>query len=151
MSHAGGSQQSFSLTEEGRYAPSSEPPSPQTCAPPRLGRPHARASLVAAGPAVPSTETRDSSPKNAKFNWRFSAPKFGANFGGGWTRTSGVRRRGIYSPLQLPLCDTPRKKAKKSNKNLFSHQGCWRKELNPQPSDYKSGALPIELRQQKVL
>lgn len=26
---------------------------------------------------------------------------------------------------------------------------CWRKELNPQPSDYKSGALPIELRQQK--
>ena len=25
---------------------------------------------------------------------------------------------------------------------------CWRKDLNPQPSDYKSGALPIELRQQ---
>lgn len=24
---------------------------------------------------------------------------------------------------------------------------CWRKELNPQPSDYKSGALPIELLQ----
>lgn len=29
--------------------------------------------------------------------------------GGGWTRTNGARRRGIYSPLQLPLCDTPRK------------------------------------------
>ncbi len=27
---------------------------------------------------------------------------------------------------------------------------CWRKELNPQPSDYKSGALPIELHQQKT-
>lgn len=27
--------------------------------------------------------------------------------GGGWTRTNVVRRRGIYSPLQLPLCDTP--------------------------------------------
>ena len=26
---------------------------------------------------------------------------------------------------------------------------CWRKELNPQPSDYKSGALPIELLQLK--
>ena len=26
-------------------------------------------------------------------------------------------------------------------------ENCWRKELNPQPSDYKSGALPIELRQ----
>lgn len=24
---------------------------------------------------------------------------------------------------------------------------CWRKDLNPQPSDYKSGALPIELHQ----
>ena len=25
---------------------------------------------------------------------------------------------------------------------------CWRKDLNPQPSDYKSGALPVELLQQ---
>lgn len=25
---------------------------------------------------------------------------------------------------------------------------CWRKESNPQPPDYKSGALPIELHQQ---
>ena len=28
---------------------------------------------------------------------------------------------------------------------------CWRKELNPQPSDYKSGALPIELLQQNAI
>ncbi len=27
---------------------------------------------------------------------------------------------------------------------------CWLKDLNPQPSDYKSGALPIELSQQSV-
>lgn len=27
---------------------------------------------------------------------------------------------------------------------------CWRKELNPQPPDYKSGALPIELHQHKT-
>lgn len=60
------------------------------------------------------------------------------NFGGGWTRTNGDRSRGIYSPLQLPLCDTPCKKI------------CWRKDLNPQPSDYKSGALPIELHQRKI-
>ncbi len=30
----------------------------------------------------------------------------------------------------------------------FGAKDCWRKELNPQPSDYKSGALPIELLQQ---
>ena len=29
-------------------------------------------------------------------------------FGGGVTRTHEARRRGIYSPLQLPLCDAPR-------------------------------------------
>ena len=26
---------------------------------------------------------------------------------------------------------------------------CWRKDLNPQPSDYKSDALPIELHQHR--
>ena len=35
--------------------------------------------------------------------------EFTRNFGGGWTRTSESRRRGIYSPLQLPLCETPRR------------------------------------------
>ena len=29
--------------------------------------------------------------------------------GGGQTRTGEDRSRGIYSPLQLPLCDTPTK------------------------------------------
>lgn len=28
-------------------------------------------------------------------------------YGGGRTRTAELRRGGIYSPLQLPLCDTP--------------------------------------------
>lgn len=59
---------------------------------------------------------------------------------GCWTRTSGDRSRGIYSPLQLPLCDTP-----------LRSRICWRKELNPQPSDYKSGALPIELHQHTII
>ena len=31
------------------------------------------------------------------------------NIGGGQTRTGGDRSRWIYSPLQLPLCDTPRR------------------------------------------
>ncbi len=53
-------------------------------------------------------------------------------FGGDWTRTNEDRSRGIYSPLQLPLCDTPRKR-----------KGCWRKDLNPQPSAYKADALPL--------
>ena len=30
--------------------------------------------------------------------------------GGGWTRTTELRRGQIYSLLQLPLCDSPRKK-----------------------------------------
>ena len=34
--------------------------------------------------------------------------------------------------------------------SFLFRKDCWRKELNPQPSDYKSGALPIELRQQKI-
>jgi hypothetical protein len=27
----------------------------------------------------------------------------------------------------------------------------WRRDLNPQPADYKSAALPIELRQQTLI
>lgn len=54
--------------------------------------------------------------------------------GSGWTRTNGDVSRGIYSPLQLPLCDTP----------LTRKKICWLKDLNHQPPDYKSGALPIE-------
>ncbi len=35
--------------------------------------------------------------------------------GGGVTRTHEVRRRGIYSPLQLPLCDTPENESEKKD------------------------------------
>ena len=60
--------------------------------------------------------------------------------GGGRTRTYVVERRQIYSLLPLtawvPLL-----------KYCFSIILSWRQELNLQPPDYKSGALPIELRQ----
>lgn len=62
--------------------------------------------------------------------------------GGGWTRTSEVRRRGIYSPLQLPLCDTPEESREKV---------CWQKDLNPQPSAYKADALPLSYTSDKEL
>ena len=54
--------------------------------------------------------------------------------GGGVTRTHEDRSRGIYSPLQLPLCDTPQEMGEKE---------CWLKDLNPQPSAYKADALPL--------
>ena len=42
--------------------------------------------------------------------------------GGGRTRTAGIRRWGIYSPLQLPLCDTPKDgKVIHSNKISLLH------------------------------
>ncbi len=44
----------------------------------------------------------------------------------------------IYSPPQLPLCDTPKLKL---HKNVWSHQS----ESNQRPTDYKSVALPAEL------
>ena len=60
--------------------------------------------------------------------------------GGGRTRTYVVERRQIYSLLPLtawvPLLTC-----------CFSIFLSWRQELNLQPPDYKSGALPIELRQ----
>lgn len=59
-------------------------------------------------------------------------------FGGGWTRTSGVVRRGIYSPLQLPLCDTPI-----GEKKLLA------KGIEPSTVRLQGGCSTIELRQQK--
>ena len=53
-----------------------------------------------------------------------------------------VVRGGVEPPKALPtdLQSVP-----------FGHSGIspmsWREELNPQPTDYKSVALPIELRQ----
>ncbi len=43
---------------------------------------------------------------------------------------------GFTVPCNCRYATPPEKKEK-----------CWRKDLNPQPSDYKSGALPVELRQ----
>ena len=57
----------------------------------------------------------DRCPMRGNLNYLFDGIFFWffEPFGGGWTRTNGVVRRGIYSPLQLPLCDTPR------------HINCW--------------------------
>jgi hypothetical protein len=56
--------------------------------------------------------------------------------GGGWTRTSVVRRRGIYSPLQLPLCDTPVEKERMLAKGL-----------EPSTVRLQGGCSTIELHQ----
>ena len=48
------------------------------------------------------------------------------------------RRRRIYSPLQLPLCDPPIL-YRCSSGSLWSR---WL-DSNPQPADYKSAALPL--------
>ena len=56
-------------------------------------------------------------------------------FGGErWIRTIEGENRQIYSLLPLAARQPPQ---------IWS----WRLELNPQPADYKSAALPIELRQ----
>ena len=33
---------------------------------------------------------------------------------------------------------------------ILNSYKCWKKDLNPQPTDYKSVALPIELFQHKL-
>ena len=43
------------------------------------------------------------------FKWPEKKLDFVYGNGGGRTRTAELRRGGIYSPLQLPLCDTPEK------------------------------------------
>ena len=65
--------------------------------------------------------------------------------GGSWIRTSVSIRSRIYSPMQLATMRHPQKKNRINEQGRYKN--CWRKELNPQPSDYKSGALPIELHQ----
>ena len=44
------------------------------------------------------------------------------------------------------LATTPQKESKKLN--CLKNEWCWRWDLNPQPTVYKTVALPIELRQQ---
>ena len=80
-----------------------------------------------------------------------------------------VSNRGILSPLRLPVPpprQVPPKKSGAGDGNrthvislegwsstieLHPHEWSWREELNPQPADYKSAALPIELHQQEVV
>ncbi len=78
------------------------------------------------------------------------SPSLAFNFcgGGGWIRTTEVLRRQIYSLLPL---------ATRVSHHMCRQLGCnsgsscwsWRWDLNPQPADYKSAALPIELRQRQ--
>ncbi len=51
------------------------------------------------------------------------------------------------SDLQSDAIDRYATPPKKRNSN---EETCWRKELNPQPFDYKSNALPIELLQREA-
>ncbi len=70
--------------------------------------------------------------------------------GGGRIRTSEVYD-GRFTVCSLWPLGNP------SRGSLFNFLGCpapaaqwsWRQELNPQPADYKSAALPIELRQHR--
>ena|GEM_PF-3926091 len=63
-------------------------------------------------------------------------------YGGGRIRTSEGLRRQIYSLLPLATW-VPLQLLANVDKNIWS----WRWDSNPQPADYKSAALPIELRQ----
>jgi hypothetical protein len=66
-------------------------------------------------------------------------PAFAGCFiGGGQTRTDGDRSRGIYSPLQLPLCDTPERK---ETKVMLA------KGLEPSTVRLQGGCSTIELHQ----
>ena len=69
--------------------------------------------------------------------------------GEGWIRTTEGIRQQIYSLPPLT--------AREPRHNLFKHPRLsailpwsWRWDLNPQPADYKSAALPVELRQHRT-
>src|SRR3990167_4755714 len=59
-----------------------------------------------------------------------------------WGRLDSNQRRPKPGDLQSPAIATMRHPPRWANKALLKNR-CWRKELNPQPSDYKSGALPL--------
>ena len=63
-------------------------------------------------------------------------------------------RRQIYSLLPLaarePLQGICLAMSLRVGNRFPIAQWSWRQELNPQPADYKSAALPIELRQHKM-
>jgi hypothetical protein len=69
-----------------------------------------------------------------------------AIYGGGRRiRTSEVVRRQIYSLFPLATRESLQVKISR-----FCNSWSWRWDSNPQPADYKSAALPIELRQRKL-
>ena len=53
-----------------------------------------------------------------------------------WGRADSNRRTPKRGDLQSPAIAAMR------HPQMWERE-CWRKELNPQPSDYKSGALPL--------
>src|SRR3982074_1560969 len=69
---------------------------------------------------------------------------------GGITRLEGycalVKRRDTIPPVSQCRNPPPENKRESSPDSKFLWQS-WRRDLNPRPSDYKSDALPTELRQ----
>ena len=65
------------------------------------------------------------------------------NFGGRkWIRTTEDESRRIYSPLHLAALQSSQKIKLTTNCLIISYWSWW-SELNQQPSDYKSDALPL--------
>ena len=65
------------------------------------------------------------------------------NFGGRkWIRTTEDESRRIYSPLHLAALQSSQKIKLTTNYLIISYWSWW-SELNQQPSDYKSDALPL--------
>ena len=70
--------------------------------------------------------------------------------GGDWTRTNGDRSRGIYSPLQLPLCDTPLRKKSLLRSGISSIGKMLAKGLEPSTIRLQVGRSTIELHQHET-
>src|SRR6187399_72197 len=69
-------------------------------------------------------------------------------YGQGRIRTSVARKeRQIYS--LLPLTTRPPVRNGGKSPLPFPPTRSWRRDLNPRPADYKSAALPTELRQHR--
>jgi hypothetical protein len=85
--------------------------------------------------AVPFESIQDT--KTTVLMGQFEADFYREN-GGGVTRTHEDRSRGIYSPLQLPLCDTPEEK---KEERLLA------KGLEPSTVRLQGGCSTIELHQ----
>src|SRR5437016_1313629 len=55
---------------------------------------------------------------------------------------------GVRSGGKIFVCSTCQPKTRPATRFRSPHHWSWRRDLNPRPSDYKSDALPTELRQQ---